>query len=993
MIIPNYFEDLKTLHINTLPRKNYYIPYDNPNNFKRLPNRSDSAYFHSLNGTWDFHYFNNVRSIDKAYWQDNTSLSYDKIPVPSCWQLHGYDQIMYSNTEFPIPFDPPYVPFDNPAGLYHRVIDLDKKEDKTYHLIFEGVDSAFYVWLNGEFVGYSQISHATHEFDIEPYLINGENHLHVLVLKWSDATYLEDQDKFRYSGIFRDVYYLERDKKRIEDFRITQQFNADLSHATINIKLNKTDADLPITVKLLAPDDQLLAEQTTLDQQIQLSVPQPQLWSAETPLLYSVILSTGNEYIQQLVGLRLIEMRDNQFWVNHRSVKLIGVNHHDTHPNTGATVTYEAQLRDLQLIKQFNFNALRTAHYPKTGEFYELTDALGLYVLSEADLEGHGVVDLYGLGGNANYNALAENPEFEQAFVDRMDASMQHHLNSTSIVMWSAGNETGYGPNVEAMFKYARSIDSSRPLHYEAYYYYDRNKTYDTQYMDSWSRMYASPTEIKADYLDIPNIEKPFMLCEYAHAMGNSSGDLLEYYELFQQYPEFIGLFVWEWADHAVNITRNQTDATPLYRYGGDFGEFPHAGNFCMDGLVYPDRKPHVLLQEHAQLYRPVRLVETNHLKHQYTFFNTLDFVHAETLLSLHVELYAINGHLLKTISTSLPSIAPKQSNVLDLSELLESELALSYIKFVYYDHDGNTRGFDVHHIAPIAVPEISAPQQAFTFNETSEVYSIESTNMIIHISKANAAIQNIWLNGEPQLVAPSKWSIWRAPTDNDRNIKAEWYKAHYHHAMTRIHHALAEETDAGYTISLKGVINAPARQTILDFEVDYTITNEGIITINGRTVFNPVMPYLPRFGLTLPLDVSYENVQYKGHGPFENYRDKHHASHEGYFEDTVTAMHEPYVTPQENGNRSNVQYLLLANTHHKLTVATNDTLNFNVQHYSMEQLTNVMHRDELQVEDVTYLQLDPQQSGIGTNSCGPELFEHYRLNHDFEFEFELWWQ
>ncbi|MBD3949116.1 glycoside hydrolase family 2 [Tuanshanicoccus lijuaniae] len=993
MLIPNYFEDLTTLHVNTLPRKNYYIPYDNPNNFKHLPQRLDSAYFHSLNGTWDFHYFDNVRLINQAYWQDDSTLDYDPLPVPSCWQLHDYDQIMYTNTEFPIPFDPPYVPFDNPAGLYHRVIELDKKADKTYHLVFEGVDAAFYVWLNGKFVGYSQISHATHEFDIEPYLTSGENNLHVLVIKWADATYLEDQDKFRYSGIFRDVYYLERDKQRIDAFWVTQQFNDDLSNATINITLDKTAAELPVTVQLLTPDGLLLDEQTTTDEQIQFSVHRPQLWSAEAPMLYSIILSAGNEYIQQLVGLRLIEMRDNQFWINRRPVKLIGVNHHDTHPNTGATVTYDEQLRDIELIKQYNFNALRTAHYPKNGEFYEMTDALGLYVLSEADLEGHGVVDLYGLGGNDNYNVLAEDSDFEQAFVDRMDASMKHHLNATSIVMWSAGNETGYGANLEAMLKYARKLDDSRPLHYEAYYYYDRNKTYDTQYFDSWSRMYASPAEIKSDYLDISHIEKPFMLCEYAHAMGNSSGDLLEYYELFEQYPEFIGLFVWEWADHAVNINRKTPDAIPHYRYGGDFGELPHAGNFCMDGLVYPDRSPHILLHEHAQLYRPVRLIEANHKVHHYTFFNTLDFVHAETVLSIQAELYATDGHLLKTVSVPMPYIAPKQSNVLDLSNVIASDLALSYIKFVYYDNDGYKRGFDVHYIAPIIAPELRTQPYTFTFSETGEAYVIEATNMTIHISKANAAIQNVWLNGEPQLVAPSKWSIWRAPTDNDRNIKAEWYQAYYHHAMTRVHQATAQETTQGYTITLTGVINAPARQNILDFEVHYIITTDGTITINGRTKFNPVMPYLPRFGLTLPLERSYEAVQYIGKGPLENYRDKQHASYDGYFEDTVTAMHEPYVTPQENGNRSDIRYLRLNNTQHSLTVTATDALNFNVQHYSMEQLTDVLHRDELQEEDVTYLQLDAHHSGIGTNSCGPELFDYYRLNHDFEFEFMLLFQ
>ncbi|MBF0934536.1 MAG: glycoside hydrolase family 2, partial [Abiotrophia defectiva] len=410
MLIHPYFEDPQLVSLGALDQRAYTIPYASWDQAKQAKNRRDSSSYLDLNGIWNFKYFPNVRTIEAPYWEQAQGLDWDQIPVPSCWQMQGYDQIQYSNTEFPIPYDPPYVPYDNPAGLYQRQLDLaDWTEATSYELVFEGVDSAFYVWVNGHFVGYDQISHSTSIFDISDYLVAGSNRLSVLVLKWSDGTYLEDQDKFRNSGIFRDVYLLKRQPTRMLDFSLTTQLSPDSQTGYLGLSVTATAGLAQGHYELYAPDGGLVGEGSLpLGQQDwQIEIPNPQIWSSEAPHLYSLYWQVGEEYYRHQVGIRQLAIQDNCLYINHQPLKLLGVNHHDSWPDTGATVTLERQRQDLLLMKGLNFNAVRTAHYPKSPEFYELCDQLGFYVISETDLECHGVVDLYGMGGNDNYNLLA----------------------------------------------------------------------------------------------------------------------------------------------------------------------------------------------------------------------------------------------------------------------------------------------------------------------------------------------------------------------------------------------------------------------------------------------------------------------------------------------------------------------------------------------------------------------------------------------------------
>ncbi|MGO4937976.1 glycoside hydrolase family 2 TIM barrel-domain containing protein [Fundicoccus sp. Sow4_H7] len=994
MLLTNYFEDLKTLHVNTLARRNYYVPFSSFEAAKTTLNRRESDLYTDLNGSWDFHYFENVRLIDQEYWLPEISqkLEFDQIPVPSGWQLHGYGQIQYTNTEYPIPYDPPFVPYDNPAGLYKRTLDISSLEEGVdYHLNFEGVDSAFYVWVNDQFIGYSQISHSNQEFDITAALKEGSNQLTVLVVQWSDGTYYEDQDKFRYSGIYRDVYLVKRQAQRLNHFNVTPDVAEDLTQASIQINILAAQDVETVKVSLFDPNGSLVEEREIATSGIaEFTIDQPLLWNAEQPHLYLLVIQAGDEFYRQEVGLRKVEIKDKQLFINHHSIKLVGVNHHDTNPNTGATVTLADQIYDLEQMKLYNFNSIRTAHYPKTAEFYELTDRMGFYVMSEADVETHGVVDLYGVGGNANYNMMADDPEFSEGFVDRMDASIVPFYNYSSIIMWSAGNESGYGIGIENMLRHARELDPNRPLHYEAYWYRDRSIDFNDEFIDMYSRMYPSVAEIEDLYFK-DGIDRPFILCEYIHAMGNGPGDIKEYYDYMMTKDEFIGAFVWEWADHAVNLNRG-TDKEAVYRYGGDHGEYPHAGNFCMDGLVYPDRKPHTAVLEHRQIFRRVLLTEANTDTMEFTFKSLYDFVHAKEKVTLEVEFYDEKGYLVETTAISDFDIEPTRQSTIKVDLPSDETASLRFVTRMTNaaDYTGAELGFD-----QVILKEFES--DILEANDTKEV-KVEETlsDFVVHVgddhvsfSKRNGAISQINRGGQDLLTQAGSWTIWRAPIDNDRNIRREWHKANYDRAVTRIHEFSSNETKDGHQLTFKGVINSVSRQNIVDFEAKWTVSSNGIINLDLNGHVNPIMPFLPRFALLLPLSKDFDHVHYYGNGPFESYEDKRYASYLAAFDGVVADFYEPYVTPQENGSHNLVKELSLGNNQTTLAFAGEDTFSFNVSNYSTEQLTNVPHRDKLEVEDTTYLHLDVKQSGLGSNACGPQLAEEFRFN-DESFAFNL---
>ena len=995
MIIPNYFEDFTTHHVNTMSRRNYFVPYADVEEFNESDTRRDSSYYQDLNGTWDFHYFKNIREIEEPFWlsSNKADIDYVDMKVPSVWQLAGFGQIQYTNVELPIPFDPPYAPYDNPAGLYHRTFEVNDETDFDYHLNFEGVDAGFYVWVNDEFIGYSQISHSNTEFDLSEVIKKGANTISVLVVQWGAMTYLENQDKFRYSGIFRDVYLLKREKERLNKFTLSTDVSRDLETGSITLNIDDAIGIAEYGYRLLSPSGEEIAFGfQSVDEILDLNLDNPILWNAENPNLYQLELTAGEEVIVQKVGVRTIAVENSQIMINHQPVFLVGVNHHDTHPDTGATITLENQRQDMELMKQLNFNSIRTAHYPKTAEFYELADEYGFYVMSEADLEAHEVVELYGLGYNDNYNMIADDPTYKEAMVDRTDANITAFINYTSIIMWSTGNESGYGVCIEAAMRYGRELDSTRLHHYEGYWERDRDKQdeYDPDLHDVWSRMYASFDEMDELYFNKP-IDKPFILCEYIHAMGNGPGDIQDYHDYMAKHPEFAGGFVWEWADHAVNMNRG-TNKEPVYRYGGDHGEYPHASNFCMDGLMYPNRTPHTGAYEHRQVFRPVVMENQDIANGKITLRNRYAFSVLNNKIDLVAQLYDIDGNKVEEVTLDTPTIEPYAEEEVTFEALCEMDESVASVCLLYNMKGTDIElGFDTISIKDFEPNLDARTADRLSVSETTRTVNISLGDREVHLSKATGAIAQL-VDGERNLLEkPGAWTIWRAPMDNDRKVRREWEAANYHVHQNRVHNYEVTEAYDVVTVTFDAVINTVARQNIVNFTAKWTISKKGEIRLDLNGEKDKVMPFLPRFGLVLPFNKAMEEVSYYGRGPYESYVDKKQANYLARFNGHVADFYEPYVTPQENGARNDVKELTLSDGKTKLEVVSQDGLSFNVSNYSVEHLTEVTHRDKLEKEDVTYLHLDYQHSGSGSNACGPELAEEYRLdNIPFYFKFSF---
>ena len=552
--------------IGTLPHRSYYIPFasdDVPGETCGIIDRSTSSRFTSLDGLWQIRQHDHVEDFDLNEPLDRT------IPVPACVQLHGFDRIQYINTRYPIPVMPPYVPYENPCWHYRRTFSLRKGKGERYYLNFEGVDSAFYLYVNGKQVGYSQISHATSEFDITDFAADGENTLDVLVLKWCASTYLECQDKFRFSGIFRSVYLLTRPEAHITDYKLETKLTPE---GGILVFRNESPVAITLENRTVAPGVQ-----------VEIPVPGASPWTAENPALYEVTLRANGEVIYEKVGFREVRIDGKIFRINGVHTKLKGVNRHDFHCETGAAVTLANMAEDLRLMKQLNVNAVRTSHYPNSPEFYQLCDGMGLYVMDEADLEMHGAAMRHGLGDGSLWREYAEDPLFAPGITDRHKALVERDKNRTCVIIWSLGNESSFGKAFFEGAAYIKNRDHTRPVHYEGLQHAD-SQYYYTDLVDMVSMMYPSVQKIQEKVLQNPQENRPMVLCEYTHAMGNSCGDIGDYWALIRENDQLMGGFVWEWADHAIKTEKG-------FLYGGDFGETEHDGNFCVDGLVTPDRK------------------------------------------------------------------------------------------------------------------------------------------------------------------------------------------------------------------------------------------------------------------------------------------------------------------------------------------------------------------------------------------------------------------
>ena len=1035
MIVPKYYEDLNVLHLNTMPNRAYYIPASVSLDTVG-ERRIDSDRFVLLNGNWKFRYYESVYDLkEKFYEEDFCADAFGEIPVPGVWQNHGYDRHQYSNIRYPFPMDPPYVPYDNPCGAYiHRFVYERRADAPEAFLNFEGVDSCFYVWLNGRFVGYSQVSHSTSEFHVSEYLRDGENVLAVLVLKWCDGSYLESQDKFRMSGIFRDVYLLLRPKQGIFDYFVKAAPGKKCDTGQITITFNFFDKIIPVTCRLLDADGNLVAKQRTEDGTLHMEVADPHLWNAEDPYLYTMIYETecdgAREVITDHIGFREIHVEGNVLYINGQKVKFHGVNRHDSDPVTGFVISQEQIMKDLLLMKQHNINAIRTSHYPNAPHFYELYDRLGFYIIDEADNESHGTSARYLEAEDWDSQSLrwneviADNPAFTEATVDRARRCVERDKNRPSVVIWSMGNECAYGCTFEAALAWTKQFDDTRLTHYESARYTSGSRKYDYSNLDLYSRMYPSLEEMR-EYLT-EDARKPYILCEYCHAMGNGPGDLEDYFRLMEEYDGACGGFVWEWCDHAIDRGA-APDGRKVYAYGGDSDEFPHDGNFCMDGLVYPDRRVHTGLLEYKNVYRPARVLSFDQQKGTLTLHNYLDFTDLADYLYICWQMLC-DGEVVqegRIDSQDMLSVAPHGDGVLTLPLAVPQKGKATLLLHYHLTEEaartagsvlpeGYCLGFDEVALTTAENVNQAAKQMLLP---TEPPLTAKADQALIQIREDDTSViltgrdwryvydkhtglfsRMIWHN-QNLLERPMEYNIWRAPTDNDRNIKKQWIRAGYDRTVSRAYETkiyfadnetgkkeeqklLTDKVVLESCLSLSAVY----LQRILDIRATWTVHGDGSLDVHLDVTRTPHFPFLPRFGLRLFLPQTMTAVTYCGVGPWESYADKRQASHYGLFHSTVRDMHEDYIRPQENGAHTGCDYMTVENGSLALSAVAvvptkADTFSFQISEYTQEELTRKAHNYELERSPHTVLCLDYAQSGIGSNSCGPELLEQYRLD------------
>ncbi len=988
MQLPRYYHDPSTLHVGTRPPRAYYLPASGRATASNTA-RTDNDRFTLLNGVWDFSYYNSPAEVPESFWQ---MPALDTMPVPGVWQHNGYDQAQYTNAAYPFPFDPPYVPLQNPCGAYVRKFTVTAEQKKLrQYLNFEGVDSCYYVWVNDVFVGYDQVSHCTGEFDITDAVAEGENTLAVLVLKWCDGSYLEDQDKFRSSGIFRDVYILHRPAQHLRDY--TVQTLPESVGMQLKLAFDWQGGPAPLKLHLTAPDGLTVWTAETCEPALAVSLPEVTLWNAEKPALYTLWMETPAETICEKVGFRYVTADGGVLRINGQTVKFRGVNRHDSDPFVGPAVDRAHVIRDLTIMKQHNVNAIRTSHYPNAPYMMQLCDELGFYVIDEADQEAHGCSDAY--HETEHFSDLADEPSYYDAFVDRAALLLQRDKNRPCVVMWSAGNESGWGRNTEGELAYFKANDPTRLTHYESEWQYPQTLTPDRTALDTFSQMYPSPAMMEKELTDPSRPQKPYVLCEYCHAMGNGPGDLEEYYQVFDKYPRSCGGFIWEWCDHAVYAGKT-ADGKDKFYYGGDSGETLHDGNFCMDGLVYPDRRVHTGLIEYKNVIRPGRITRTGT---GWAVTNIMDFTDLADYAVLYWELTTA-GAVVASGETALPSVAPHATVPLAV-ELPAAAAPDTWVRFslrrkadCWYAPAGQELGFDQFCLQPavLAVPDLSG--EGLTVARTGSTITVTGKDVRYVFNCDTAVFEEVCVRGVG-LAEPMTYTVWRAPTDNDRYVKNSWLWFRYDRAYTYGCSADVTEANGCVTIHSSFALVTDGIAWLARGECDWTIAPDGSLTAAMQVKKNTLLPEFPRFGLHIALPASMQQVSYLGYGPYESYIDKHRASWYGSFESTVDALHEDYLRPQENGSHWNCTSLCVAGEGKALAVsAIGAPFSFNVSRYTAAQLTQAAHNYELVPCGHTVLTLDYRQAGIGSNSCGPALDEKYRLaGPELRWSFRLCWQ
>ena len=1014
-----YHESLDSLHVNCEKPRAYFIPYGSEMAAKR-DNRSESENFISLCGDWDFHFYASIHEAPDFLSEDFCEKG-DKLTVPRSWQTmvdRGYDLPNYTNVNYPIPFDPPYVPTENPCGLYCRKVELSARTlQKDIYINFEGVDSCFYLFINNKFAGYSQVSHNTSEINITSLLSEGENDVKVLVFKWCDGTYLEDQDKFRMSGIFREVFLLARDKKHIEDVFIKTSLSDGFETADISIEVTAPELDYAYT--LFAPSGEVVAAGNgSSGKDTRICLDAPVLWCDEAPNLYTLLLSSGSEVIPFFVGLKDMRVIDQVIYINGKKVKCKGVNRHDSHHLLGAATPMDHMLRDLYILKRHNINTIRCSHYPNDPRFLSLCDKIGFYVINEADIETHGANHLN------FWDYFTNNPDWTEAYLDRAERMLERDKNHVCVIMWSVGNESGTGMNHAAMYDYfhkrmpncmVHCEDVSRrwlqynKIHYSSVQCADHATDMDYhKATDIISVMYI-PVDDCVEMTKDKRIDVPVFLCEYSHAMGNGPGDLKEYWDAIYKNDKFFGGCVWEFTDHSVAIGEDRL-TNPKFTYGGDFKDETHDSNFCVDGLVYPDRRVHTGLLEYKQVLKPFAISKVDFDKCTFSLKNLRHF-NSLSDLSLFWS-FTQRGEVKKSGIIPAVKVAAGRSmqysfDLSGIDRTLGGELLISLRQNAptLWAEMGYEVGFEQFTIADTSEKQnllTPALRGAIpTLTEDEEAFTVKVANTVYTFSRKLGLVCSIVDNGREMLSSPISPTIWRAPTDNDRKIKVVWHDNGYDLAKSICRGLEVVRIDENAVALCASLVLARGRyMPNARLTVNYTVLSDGSLVVNTHAEICKARfdekrdrPPLPRFGFEFKMPEENERLRYFGMGEVESYIDKHHAAKKGVFETTVTEHFEPYIRPQENMAHTDTDWVAVSNlTGHGLyALSTGSSFSFNCSHYTAKQLTDTAHDHELVPLKETVVNIDYRHAGIGSASCGPTLDKRWQLCEDvIDFEFRL---
>ncbi|HHB1596041.1 TPA: beta-galactosidase subunit alpha [Vibrio campbellii] len=995
----NNWENFLHLHENRMAPRAYFFSYDSVKNAQTFQ-RELSSRFKLLSGQWTFNYFTNPLLVPEAFYSQKME-DWGRITVPNMWQMEGHGDLQYTDEGFPFPIDVPFVPTDNPTGAYQRTFTLGQQWDNKQTIIkFDGVETYFEVYVNGHYVGFSKGSRLTAEFDISSYVQQGENLLSVRVMQWADSTYIEDQDMWWTAGIFRDVYLVGKEHVHVQDLTVRTDFADDYQSATLSCQVElenlSTAAASGYTLEYSLQDKgkviangqcDALTIQDNSQTSFAIDVVNPTHWTAENPYLYQLFITLrdaqGNviEVIPQRVGFRDIKVRDGLFYINNQYVMLHGVNRHDNDHLKGRAVGMERIEKDLILMKQHNINSVRTAHYPNDPRFYELCDIYGLFVMAETDVETHGFANV------GDLSRITNDAAWESVFVDRAERHVHAQKNHPSIIMWSLGNESGYGCNIRAMYDATKAIDDTRLVHYEE----DR----DAEVVDVISTMY-SRAQLMNHFGEHPH-EKPRIICEYAHAMGNGPGGLTEYQNVFYAHDHIQGHYVWEWCDHGV-LARDE-NGQEFYKYGGDYGDYPNNYNFCMDGLIYPDQTPGPGLKEYKQVIAPVKIQAVEGKTNTFTVENKLWFTNLDDY-TITADIRA-EGETLRSMQFKVEELAANSAReiTINLPELDEREAFINFTvrkdsRTLYSEanHDIAVYQFQLKENTASEAEFVSHNAQALVTSESRLEHVIEGHNFTLTFSKVNGKLTSWRVNGEELIQSEPRLNFFKPMIDNHKQeYEGLWHPAHLQIMQEHFRTLQVEATDDSVSITTTSIVAPPVFDFGMRCTYRYQINAQGHLNVElSGERYGDYPHVIPVIGLDLGINGNFDQVSYYGRGPEENYQDSRQANLIDVYHSTVADMFENYPFPQNNGNRQHVRWVSLTNRHGTgLLVKPQQEINFSAWFYTNQNLHEAQHTIELEKSGYITLNLDHQVMGLGSNSWGSEVLDSYRVYMD-EFRYGL---